>query len=330
MKPYKILPDLEQGSQEWLECRKRHLTGTEIAHLWSKQIKFEQLRQEKLGIIEKPQLNCGPINEGHYFEPIIRNHLMSTPLGKKLSPNGECPTPCLESIEEPFFMVSLDGLTEMGIPVEIKNSYSKSSSSYDDVLENGSFSKTGKNAGYYAQVQWEIYLTGAPCAVFCTHKSLDGTTFCPANFRTQIIKRDPELIEELKELAYAFKEYMNTQTLPEVSVGSRTFTQTPSEEIVQLIEQYKTQNEAYEGAYAVFKKLKEERDTTAKLLVDLLPEGCSSLETTDFIVAREQRKGSVDVEGLTKHLISEGLMTLEQINEFRRSSSWSNKIKILK
>ena len=123
---------------------------------------------------------------------------------------------------------------------------------------------------------------------------------------------------------------MNTQTLPEVSVGSRTFTQTPSEEIVQLIEQYKTQNEAYEGAYAVFKKLKEERDTTAKLLVDLLPEGCSSLETTDFIVAREQRKGSVDVEGLTKHLISEGLMTLEQINEFRRSSSWSNKIKILK
>lgn len=330
MTPYKILPDLEQGTQEWLECRKRHITGTEVAHLWAKQVKFDQLRQEKLGLIEKPQLNCGPVNEGHYFEPLIRSYLMSTPLGKKLSPNGECPTPCLESIKEPFFMVSLDGLTEMGIPVEIKNSYSKSSSSYDDVLENGSFSKTGKNAGYYAQVQWEIYLTGAPCAVFCTHKSLDGTTFCPENFRTQIIKRDPEVIEELVKLAYAFKEYMQKEELPEVSVGSRTFTNAPSDELVQLIELYKAQNEAYESAYAALKPLKEEKDNTAKQLVDLLPEGCDSLETTDFIVAREQRKGSVDVEALTKHLVSEGLMTLEQINEFRRSSSWSNKVKILK
>lgn len=325
---YRIVPELEQGTSEWLEFRKRHITGTEVAHLWSGQVKFEQLRDEKLGLVSKPQLNTEPVLEGKFFEPLIRAHLLTTPLGRKLSPSGECPTPCLEVVSEPYFMVSLDGLTDMGIPVEIKNSYSKSKTSYKDVLENGSFSKTGKNAGYYAQVQWEIYCTDAPCAVFCTHKSLDGKTFCPDNFKTQIIKRDPEVIKELVAIAHGFKEFMDTGKLPELKVGKRAITPEPQDEVVQLIELYKTQNEAYEAANAALKPLKEQRDETAKLLVELLPEGVNKLETSDCSIVREERKGSIDVEELSQYLVEHKLMSVEQIDTFRRDASYANRIRL--
>ena len=157
---------------------------------------------------------------------------------------------------------------------------------------------------------------------------MDGKTFCPDNFKTQIIKRDPEVIKELVAIAHGFKEFMDTGKLPELQVGKRAITPAPQEEVVQLIELYKTQNETYEAANAALKPLKEQRDETAKLLVELLPEEVNKLETSDWSIVREERKGSIDVEELSRYLVEHKLMSVEQIDTFRRDASYANRIRL--
>ena len=38
---------LVQGSQEWVEVRRNHITGTEVAHIWCGKTTLDELRQEK-------------------------------------------------------------------------------------------------------------------------------------------------------------------------------------------------------------------------------------------------------------------------------------------
>lgn len=48
---------LEQGSDEWLAVRSKHITGTEVAHLWSGIVKMPELRDLKLGITKFPDIS---------------------------------------------------------------------------------------------------------------------------------------------------------------------------------------------------------------------------------------------------------------------------------
>ncbi len=331
---FKVLTDLEQGSQAWLDCRKSHITATEVAHLWSGKTSFESLRNLKLGITPPPDLSrVKSIQEGKLFEPMIRNYLVSN-FKKLLCPlSGVMDTPCIESVEEPYFMASLDGISECirneYIPVEIKNTYSQSAEdSYDDVCMKGPNGKVGTGNGYYGQIQWQIFITGASKAIFCTHKSEDGINFCPKNFRTMIVKRDNSVIEELKTIAYGFKSFMETGVLPDITIGKRVISSHEDEVLRTLVDQYKSFDQIYNSVKQKLKELKEKRDELANQLVELLPDGCNKLEGSDFVIARIERLGQINTDELVKTIINKSLMKREEIEEFRKDSIFSTRISL--
>lgn len=331
---------LEQGSDEWLAVRSKHITGTEVAHLWSGIVKMPELRDLKLGITKFPDISHQPqVKEGHFFEPLIRNYLATTPRFRaNICPKtGVIATPCLESQDEPFFMVSLDGIAESGFPIEIKNSYSatKDLKAYEDVCKNGPNSRTGRQNGYYAQVQWEMYLTGAPFALFVTHKSNDGVTLCPENIRGMVVRRDDKVISELITLAKGFKEYMQTGILPTLEVGDKTIISedSVSEEIKNLLGNFLSAERAYATAKAEADKLKKAKDELTEKLVNNLPKGKNKLQGIleglgQFSISRETRQGAIDYDKLMKSLIEKKIITPDEIEVYRKADTISKRVRI--
>ncbi len=330
--PYRVLPDLVQGSQEWLDVRKQHITGTEVAHLWAGKISFKELKEQKLGLRPVPDLSKVPaVQEGKLFEPMIRGYL-ETACRSLLCPNtGKLPTPCLESTSEPFFMVSLDGLTEAGQPVEIKNSYSRSKSDFDDVLIHGPDSAVGKAYGYVAQVQWEIYLTGAQGACFVCHKSDDGKTLSEDHLNMRFIKRDEAIIRELVAIATAFKEYFLNGVEPhDLAFNGRIIGGTVANPAFEkLLSSYRAIDAMYEEKKALLDKIKEERSALANQLCEgFIPDGATKFSGDGFTLLKTVRKGSLDGAKLAADLLKQKICDEAFIEQHRRSETVSCSVKL--
>ena len=320
---------LEQGSQEWLECRKRHITGTEVAHLWCGKDTFKSLKEEKLGIKPVADLSNVPaVKEGKLFEPLIRGYV-ARKFGNTLCPKtGVIPTPCLEDEDEPFYMVSLDGLTENGEPIEIKNTSSTNLEAFKEVKHKGVFSKSGRGNGYYAQIQWEIYMCKAQNALLVCHQSKDGKNL--GEFYFQVIHRDEKVIQELLEIAQAFKAYLIDGIEPSLKIAGRQIgTQgVNQQEVETLLTLYRKANSFYEEAKSKLEKAKEVRSRLTDLLIEQLPTDVDKLETEEYVIARTERVGNINSNKLVNFLIENNLMTQADIENFRNKSSFTNSVKI--
>ncbi len=105
----------EQGSQEWLNIRKTHVTSTDIAAIcgispWKTAY---SLWREKMGLSEK-EIENPAMKRGTQLEPIAREWI-------ETNQGFTCKPAVVFSKEHPFMMASLDGISECGtFVVEIK------------------------------------------------------------------------------------------------------------------------------------------------------------------------------------------------------------------
>lgn len=312
--------DLIQGSEDWLEMRKRHLTATEVAHLKSGYSSLYELISLKRGLTAPKDLSSNPaVKEGVYFEPLVRKWL-ETKMGLSLS------TPCCQSFEEPFFMASLDGYTSNGIGIvfELKNVFSKASSLFEEVKAKGFESSKAKELGYYYQLQWQLMVTQAKLGFLVFHHSEDGKTLNPNNILILKVQRDEKVIAELKELGFKVKKILDENLEVKPQKGDVVaINEDQLEKVDSKIATYKAIDEAYKNATELVNKLKAQRSAIIADLEDaLLTDTVTKVQGEDFCLSRSERRGSLDVEAMIK----DGVISAEVAEKYRKKSTFITKL----
>ena len=314
--------NLEQSSQEWLEVRKRHITATEVAHIMSGQDSIFSVVQSKRGVgIQKDISNYPPVKEGKLKEPKIRG-LIEQKFPQLLSDDELfLPQPCCESLDEPYFMASLDGYSKKAdLIVEIKNVFSRYDKNWDELLQKGLNAPIPKKYGYYYQVQWQLMVTKAKAAMIVFHHSNDATEVSTENIRIFPIKPNLKVQEELKKIALKVKEIMlnNLPVEPEQGDKVQVTEQTLPSEVSQLIDAYRNTENTYKELSANLDVLKKERQKVVNRLGQLLlTDNQTSVFTDDWMVTRSMRKGTVNWDGM----IRDGVITEEILEKYRSSGS---------
>ncbi len=319
---------LEQGTEEWLAARREHITATEAAHLWSGATTFQKLRDEKQGKVAVPDLSNVPsVQEGKLMEPKIREYLATT-FGKLLCPeHGSIPTPTLESAANPRFMASLDGLTEAGLPIEIKNS--AHTSDYAVVMQQGIKNPTALRLGYYQQVQWQLMVTGAPEALFVTHQSPDGQNLEPGKIRVSRVPRDEKMIAELTQMAEAFIAYLDGGTVSVTYNGHSFSNEQQSTKVEEIKRELLAANAEYEEAAARAKELSAKRSALMEQLRDAaLNDGETRYEDEALTLSVVERAGSLNTRKLEAELLGSGKMTREELETFRSPRTQSLRLTV--
>jgi putative phage-type endonuclease len=179
--------DVEQGSDEWLELRRKHITASESLIImglspWRTR---EQLLHEKLGLIPPQEVNSAMLR-GQLLEPKARS-CAEEMLGTLFIPE------VLQGIENPFMLASMDGVCiDNKYILEIKCTSKK----------NHELAKNGKIPDYYyPQVQHQISV----CDVdFCYYFSFDGSSGIVVE-----VERDDKFINRMIEIEYEFYQEMN-------------------------------------------------------------------------------------------------------------------------
>lgn len=105
--------ELEQGTPEWLQWRRNHITASDMAAImgkspWKTQ---EQLFYEKLGLGE-PQIETQAMKRGKELESIARQKLNE----RMRETNTNFLPTCTESVTWPYLAASLDGFCDAMAP----------------------------------------------------------------------------------------------------------------------------------------------------------------------------------------------------------------------
>ena len=293
--------DLEQGTKEWLDARAKHITATEIAHLKCGHTSLYKLIALKRGLAKAPCLDDNPaVNEGKLFEPIIRNcvpKFWPYTIGEN---ETELSAPCCESLEDPFFMASLDGYSySKGVVVEIKNIFSRSHERYQDVVKNGLQSKACTEYGYYYQVQWQLYVTNSQVGILVFHHPKNGM-FDGTSLRPFVIKRDEKVINELKELALKVKDILQNNLPVDPEPNEELYLSNEQARNVEgRINEIKFIEELITNASTSLNALKAKKQVIIDSLKDELLNGdVNKIYGYDFSLSVSERKGAVDYDKL--------------------------------
>lgn len=315
---------LQQGSQEWLEARKSHITATEVAHLATGFCSLYTLVQEKRGLLPPKDLSKVPaVSEGSYKEPLIRAEIEKA--FPQLISEDELvlPTPCVESLDEPFFMASLDGFSKKAnLVIEIKNIYSKSEKNWSDLLKMGLKAPVPSTYGYYYQVQWQLLVTGAKGAILVFHHSDSPTEVNPQGLKIFKIVPEPKVQAKLKQLALQVKDIL-VNNKPVTPQKGDTVIVEPTKDITKLIDIYRQSEKSYLELTEKLNELKSVRSQIIDQLSDqLLTESQTRISNDQFTLTRSEREGSVDWEAL----VSDGIISSEVLAKYRKKSSFTTRL----
>lgn len=248
--------DVEQGSQDWLNLRKRYITATDIGIIMgSNPYKTPyQLFKQKMDM-EDPDQENDRMRLGKELEPIALERA-------KESWNCDKLMPCVVINPNYGFMASLDAFSsEDNILVEIK-------------CGKGAFealTKEDKIPEYYiTQMQWQMYITGQnSCVYYC---------YWDDEVSHRIICRNELLIQEMHEKAIHFLECMDTFTPPELcdrDVQDRT----GDEYLEKIMTSYNQQAQA-------LKVIEDRMRVTKNMIIDYCKEKstiCSSGKITKIV-----------------------------------------------
>lgn len=320
--------NLIQGSKEWLEARRHHLTATEAAHVKSGFTSLYTLIGQKRGVIPVEDISDKPpVKEGKFFEPLVRQEL-ARQLPKLLA-EGETdfPQPCCESVEEPFFMASLDGYSAVkNVVIEVKNIFSHAKSNYEDVCRNGLNAAVPLKYGYYYQIQWQLFVTGAPMALLAFHWSPDGETFHPENIRIIKVMRDDKAIAELTELGLKIKAILKQNLEVKPGPGDTVYlSKEVTSSVEPFLDEYRFVDTAYQQAVSTVNTLKKKRsELTDRLSAVLLTGDAVKVVGAGIAISRIERQGGFDVE----QMIKDGIISQETAEKYRKASSFSTRITI--
>jgi putative phage-type endonuclease len=179
---YKII-ELTQGTSQWLEWRKSHITSSDIPCLFdeSPYKTAKELFEEKIGIGQEKPKSQWLMDKGHRAESICREWLSK-------EYKNEFKPVVVESLECPDLGASLDGLSnDLGLIAEFKYIGKKA---VDDVKN------TVLKKSHSIQVQAQLAATGIKkCVYFAT--DLTNSAYLE-------IERDELLIKEIFEKSKAF------------------------------------------------------------------------------------------------------------------------------
>ena len=315
---------LQQGSQEWLEARKSHITATEVAHLATGFCSLYTLVQEKRGLLPPKDLSKVPaVSEGSYKEPLIRA-AVEAKLPQLLSEDEVClPTPCVESIEEPFYMASLDGYSKaQNLILEIKNVFSQSAKNWESLKKLGLKAPYQLPYGYYWQVQWQLLVTKAKGALLVFHHSDSPTEVNPQNLIFFPIKPNPADQAKLVKIAEEVKDIL-INNKPVTPQKGDTVIVEPTKDITKLIDIYRQSEKSYLELTEKLNELKSVRSQIIDQLSEqLLTESQTRISNDQFTLTRSEREGSVDWEAL----VSDGIISSEVLAKYRKKSSFTTRL----
>lgn len=252
-----VMDKLEQGSQEWLEFRKSHITATDSciimgASHWKTRI---QLYHEKKDPNYKSITN-DRMQRGIDLEPIARD-LFFAKTGHRMIP---------KVVVKDWAMASLDGINDWNEILEIKCPGNR----------DHQLALSGKVPDhYYPQLQHQMWVCDAEKVFYFSFDGFDGVTIQ--------VKRDNEYIEKM--IAEEFKFYMclKENTPPEPSEGDYI------ERNDDLWQQCASR---WHSVNAAIKELEKEEDELRKQLIFL--SGESNTKGAGISLCQVVRKGNVD------------------------------------
>lgn len=181
---YKII-NLEQGSKEWLEFRKDKISASIVPFLLGAKNAYNPFIEANDFVKEK-------MKNGLELESSIRKVA-------EFKHFTEIKPIVIQSIDEPLFMASLDGIDESGIIYEFKYSNSE----YKQILD---YQKPSEK--YYFQVQFQLFISGAKYAIFAAMNESGEYIDCKVLLDYSFVKYQ---IPKLKELAPNIEKIAETE-----------------------------------------------------------------------------------------------------------------------
>lgn len=312
---------LAQSSQEWLDARRQHLTATEVAHILSGETSIYTTVMDKRHPERVKDISMVPsVREGKEKEPLIRAEIEKHFPQLLAEDEAFLPQPCCESLEEPFFMASLDGYSKKcGIIVEIKNIYSGSDKRWQDLLENGLKAEYPTKYGYEYQCQWQLMVTGAKMVMLCFHHSTDPVEPDPKNIRIFRVYPDANIQAKLKKIGYVIKDIMLNNKPVEPGPGDTVYIE-PTHNVNELIDIYRRHENEYNELSERLDKIKAIRSQVIGFLdTMLLTENQTRVTTDSFTLTKSFREGSID----WKRLIADKVISEEVLEQYRKPATAS-------
>ena len=191
---YEVKDAPEQGTDKWLAWRKQGITATEAASImfpdkYSSPLTVYSL---KLGLLESDQSDSdGYMEWGHRIEDLLVRKFMEThPNFKHVS--------CGRLYQNDWAKCSLDAqcYDEEGLPCIIECKTGQSEAKWNPIPDR-----------YYAQVQWQMYVTGIRKAYFAV--LIRGHQY----FEKEV-DYNPAFVEKMKERCLTVWECIQNKTPP--------------------------------------------------------------------------------------------------------------------
>lgn len=226
-------PQFIQGSQEWLDLRKKHLGASDAPVIMgvSPYKTVHDLWEEKLGLGTKEISSQAATYGKEMEEPARRAY-------EKLTGNLVAPAVVFHP-ELSFMMASLDGLTfDKTLAVEIKNCNAVD----HEEAKSGIVPKK-----YVPQVQHQLAVLGLPVMHYFSFRQGD--------FALIEVKRDEEYIDKLYKTETSFWE--DVQNLREPKLSERDYLMVNDPDAIALANEWRAINEQIKALDAKEKEYRE-------------------------------------------------------------------------
>jgi putative phage-type endonuclease len=278
----------EQGTDKWLEWRKQGITATEAASImypskWGSPL---SIYTDKLGLTQKSQDDSDGFMEwGHRIEDLLVNKFMEQHKGFTVCTQGRL-------YQRDWAKCSLDAqcFDENGVPVIIECKTGQHEEKWDPIPDR-----------YYAQVQWQMYVTGIRKAYFSV--LIQGHIW----FEREV-EYCPEYVKQLKEKCFyvwdciqrkqapaTLGDFESDKTAIAALAGESGHNGEPVDVDTDTVGKYIALKEAYEKAEKEFNDFK---NSLAFKMVDHSKLLCEGKTFASWV----ERKGAVSID---KNLLKE-------------------------
>lgn len=279
---YEVKDAPEQGTDKWLEWRKQGITATEAATImnpsnWGSPL---SVYTDKLGLTPRDQSDDeGFMEWGHRIEDLLVQKFMEVHPKFKDCTQGRL-------YQRGWCKCSLDAQcwTEDGTPVIIECKTGQHVEKWNPIPPR-----------YYAQVQWQMYVTGIRKAYFsvliCGHEWFEREVEFDADFVSRMLDRCFYVWDciQLRNPPTRLSDFTSDGKAIAALAGEEGMDGEPVEFSEQEAGRYLALKEAYEKAEAEFKGFKNE--------IALRMVGCKSAKCDGKSFASwVERKGSTSID----------------------------------
>ena len=272
----------EQGTDKWLEWRKQGITATEAASImypskWGSPL---SIYTDKLGLTQKSQDDSDGFMEwGHRIEDLLVSKFMEQHKDFTVCTQGRL-------YQRDWAKCSLDAqcFDDNGVPVIIECKTGQHEEKWDPIPER-----------YYAQVQWQMYVTGIRKAYFSV--LIQGHIWFE-----RVVDYCPEYVKQLKEKCFyvwdciqrkeapaTLGDFESDKTAIAALAGESGHSGEPVDVDTETVGKYLALKEAYEKAEKEFNDFK---NSIAYKLVDHSKMVCDGKTFASWV----ERKGAVSID----------------------------------